>query len=121
MLQAWVHSTTRFTVLAVLQQSLKFASDRYRAIFYPRDFGMGGFATALYHQNAAIEPAKTTAREGTDRIKRANCSGGGHDLRGGGSDRRRVSGHSLGDVKSEFLGKRTRDDDGIDGGDGEGG
>jgi len=27
MLQAWVHSTTRFTVLAILQQSLKFASD----------------------------------------------------------------------------------------------
>jgi len=27
MLQAWVHSTIRFTVLAVLQQSLKFASD----------------------------------------------------------------------------------------------
>jgi len=82
---------------------------------------MGGVATALYHQYAAIEPATTTAREGTNRIKRANCSGGGHDLRGGGSDRRRVSGYSLGDVKSELRGKRTRDDDGIDGGDGEGG
>ena len=108
MFQSWVFATTRFEVLALMRQRPQFALDLARAILSPRDTGMGGVATAQYHQAAAIAQATTIARDEANRANRASRGGSGD---GPGSDSGRGRGHGY---PRGRRGKRYRDDGGGD-------
>ena len=106
--QSWVFATTRFEVLALMRQRPQFALDLARAILSPRDTGMGGVATAQYHQAAAIAQATTIARDEANRANRASRGGSGD---GPASDSGRGRGHGY---PRGRRGKRYRDDGGGD-------
>jgi len=111
--QTWVFITTRFEVLSLMRQQHDYAMDLARAILSPRDTGMGGVATAQYHQAAAVAQATTIARDQAARSTRAlrattDAHTGGGRGRGGGRGGWRG-------------GKRDRDsEEGGGGGDGRG-